>query len=81
MIGFINLLHLNNMLSIYYHRESIVRTVLMMLHKNINAKLFSFYEAYTILYLEINQMGDGRILFKPTYQKLVYWVEKMKKNC
>lgn len=62
-----------------YNRETIVRNALVTLHEKIDMKLFNLYEAYKILYLAINKMEDDRTLVKPTYQKWIAQVQKMKK--
>ena len=51
---------------------------LLMLHETINAKLLNLYEACKILYLAISKMEDDRMLVKPTYQKWINRVQKMK---
>ena len=61
-----------------YYREIIVRTTIMIVYEKINSQISRLYENCTILYLEIKNMENDRKVVKPTYQKWVNRVDKMK---
>lgn len=68
----------NDKTSFDFNKEIIVQTTLMYLHEKINSRMFRLHQVCKLLYLAIIKMEDDRKLVKPTYQKWVSIIEKMK---
>ena len=50
----------------------------MTIFEKLNAKLYALHEACQILYLAVNNVHNDRRVVKPTYQKWISRMDKMK---
>ena len=59
-------------------KETIVKTAVMTIFEKLNAKLYALHEAWNFLYLVVNNVHNDSKVAKPTYQKWISRMDKLK---
>ena len=59
-------------------KETIVQTTIMIIFEKLNAKLYALHEVCKILYLAVNNIQSDSRVVKPTYQKWISRIDKLK---